>query len=147
MYQQGNRGKSNVVGVYRFMVELDGLIVGGFSEVSGLVVETEVLDVLEGGVNEYIHRVPVRTKHVPLSLKRGMTISNELWNWYADAVEGNIVRRSGSIILNDERDQEFRRWNFYDAFPTKWLGPELNAVSSEVAVEHIELTHNGFKLL
>jgi phage tail-like protein len=134
-----------VVGGYRFMVELDGMLVAGFSEVSGLTVETELEEVPEGGLNQYVHRLPGRTKLGPIVLKRGMTLTNELWNWYADVIEGDFERRSGSIILYDERDQEFRRWNFYDAYPTKWIGPELNASSSEVAVEAIELTHNGFK--
>jgi len=68
-----------------------------------------------------------------------------LWNWYADVMRGSIVRKSGSIILYNEKDQEFRRWNFYDAYPTRWSGPGFNASSSDVAVEAIELTHNGFK--
>jgi phage tail-like protein len=134
-----------VVGAYRFMVELDGMLVAGFSEVTGLASEIEVQEVPEGGLNGYAHRLPVRVKLQPLVLKRGMTKTNELWNWYADVMSGRIVRKSGSIILYNERDYEFRRWNFYDAYPTKWTGPDLNAASSEVAVEMIELTHNGFK--
>jgi len=147
MKQRGDQTRPYVVGAYRFMVELDGMLVAGFSEVSGLSVETEVEEYPEGGLNQYVHRLPARTKLVPILLKRGMTLSNELWSWYADVVEGKIARKSGSIILYDERDQEFRRWNFYDAYPTKWTGPELNAAASEVAVEQIELTHNGFKMI
>ncbi|OMF29369.1 phage tail protein [Paenibacillus sp. FSL H8-0548] len=147
MNQRTDQVRPYVVGAYRFMVELDGMLVAGFSEVSGLSVETEVEEVAEGGLNQYVHRLPSRTKLLPLTLKRGMTLSNELWNWYFDVIEGKIVRKSGSIILYNERDQEFRRWNFYDAYPTKWTGPEMNATASEVAVEQIELTHNGFKML
>jgi len=147
MKQQSEQARTQLVGSYRFMVELDGLLVAGFSEVGGLSVETETEEYAEGGLNQYVHRLPARTKHVPLSLKRGMTLSDELWNWYADVVEGQITRKSGSIILYNERDQEFRRWNFYDAYPTKWSGPELNASASEIAVEYIELTHNGFKMM
>ncbi|CAG7638827.1 hypothetical protein PAESOLCIP111_03981 [Paenibacillus solanacearum] len=135
-----------VVGVYRFRVELDGMLVAGFSEVSGLTAVTELQEVPEGGLNQYVHRLPVRTKLEPIVLKRGMTLTNELWNWYADVREGRIVRKSGAIILYNEYDLEFRRWNFYDAYPTKWSGPELNASSSDIAVEAIELTHNGFKV-
>lgn len=147
MNQRTDQVRPYVVGAYRFMVEIDGMLVAGFSEVSGLSVETEVEEVAEGGLNQYVHRLPTRTKLVPLTLKRGMTLSNELWNWYFDVIEGKIVRKSGSIILYNELDQEFRRWNFYDAYPTKWTGPEMNATASEVAVEQIELTHNGFKML
>lgn len=129
------------------MVELDGMLVAGFSEVSGLSVETEVQEVSEGGLNQYVHRLPTQTKLIPLVLKRGMTMSNELWNWYSDVIEGRIQRKSGSIILYNELDEEFRRWNFYEAYPTKWTGSDLNAANSEIAVEMIELTHHGFKVL
>ncbi|MEF2245398.1 phage tail protein [Paenibacillus sp. IITD108] len=147
MKQQSEQARMQLVGSYRFMVELDGLLVAGFSEVGGLAVETDTEEYAEGGLNQFVHRFPSRTKHVPLSLKRGMTLSDELWNWYANVVEGQIERKSGSIILYNERDQEFRRWNFYDAYPTKWSGPDLNASASEIAVEYIELTHNGFKMM
>ncbi|MCR8657449.1 phage tail protein [Paenibacillus endoradicis] len=138
---------SNVVGNYRFMVEIENLLVASFSEVSGLVVETELEQYNEGGVNEYTHQLPMRTKHVPIVLKHGLTDSYELWDWYDDVVKGKIVRRSGSIILFDDQFREFRRWTFNDAFPSKWVGPELNASVSEVAIEQIELVHNGFKFL
>lgn len=138
---------SYVVGNYRFMVEIEQLIVASFSEVSGLTVETELEEYSEGGVNDYVHQFPKRTKHVPIVLKRGLTDSYELWNWYNGVVQGKIVRRSGSIILFDEQFHEFRRWTFNDAYPVKWIGPELNATSSEVAIEQVELVHNGFKLL
>ncbi len=137
--------RPTVVGGYRFRIELEGLDVAGFSEVSGLSAETEIEEIAEGGLNQYVHRLPGRTKLQPIILKRGITTTNELWEWYESVVEGRIVRRSGSIILYDERDEEFRRWNFYEAYPSKWSGPELNASSSEVAIESIELVHNGFK--
>ncbi len=147
MAQHTGNVRPNVVSAYRFMVELDGMLVAGFSEVSGLTQETETEEVLEGGLNQYVHRLPGRTKPQPITLKRGITSTNELWDWYADVVEGRFMRKSGSIILFNDRDEEFRRWNFYDAYPTKWTGPELNASSSDIAVESIELTHNGLKAL
>lgn len=145
MAHKSDSSRAYVVGSYRFMVELDGMLVAGFSEVSGLESEVELEEVAEGGLNQYTHRLPGRVKLQPLVLKRGMTTTNELWNWYADVMRGSIVRKSGSIILYNEKDQEFRRWNFYDAYPTRWSGPGFNASSSDVAVEAIELTHNGFK--
>ncbi|MFD2114153.1 phage tail protein [Paenibacillus yanchengensis] len=145
--QRRRRDQTQPVSAYRFMVELDGLLVAGFSEVSGLVVETQVEEYREGGLNQFTHRLPAQTVHVPLILKRGMTKSNELWNWYAAVTEGRIERKSGSIILFDEFDQEYRRWNFYDGYPVKWSGPELQAMMSEVAVEYVELVHNGFKMM
>lgn len=134
-----------VVGSYRFMVEIDGMLVAGFTEVSGLALETEYEEVTEGGVNHFTHRLPKRTKTQPLVLKRGLTITNALWDWYADVVDGFVERKSGSVILFNELEFEVRRWNFYDAYPYKWSGPDLNASSSAVAIESLELVHNGLK--
>lgn len=138
-------GRPKVYGSHRFKVELDGLQAAGFSEVSGLTIETELEEVREGGVNHYVHRLIKHTKQQPIVLKHGITLSTQLYEWYAAVAEGNVVRKNGAIVLYDEQDTELRRWNFFDAFPYKWVGPELNASRSEVAVESIELAHNGFK--
>lgn len=140
-----NREHPFIAGAYRFHVEIQGLLVAGFSEVSGLTVETEIEEVIEGGLNAYVHRLPSRTRYEPIVLKRGMTASTDLWDWYAGVVAGKVTRKNGSIILYDNRFQEFRRWNFYDAYPVKWIGPSLDASGSQVAVESVELVHNGFK--
>lgn len=139
--------RSTIIGNYRFMVEIEQMLVAGFSEVSGLTVETEIEEYREGGVNGFVHKVVKGTRHVPIVLKRGLTSSNELWDWYSDVVSGRIVRRSGAIILFDDQFEEYRRWTFNEAYPVKWIGPELNASVSDIAIEQIELVHNGFKLL
>lgn len=145
LFHSEDTSRPYVVGAYRFMVELDGLHVAGFSEVSGLAAETETYEFQEGGLNQFAHRFPGRTKHQPIVLKRGLALLNTLWEWYEQVLEGHIERKTGSIILFNEFDEEFRRWHFYDAYPSKWTGPDLNASSSEVAIETLELVHNGFK--
>jgi phage tail-like protein len=129
------------------MVEIDHLIVAGFAEVSGLTVETEIEEYREGGVNDFVHKLVKGTRHVPIVLKRGLTGSEVLWKWHNEVVQGKVTRRSGSIILFDEYYDEHRRWSFEEAYPIKWVGPDLNATSSEVAIEQLELTHNGFKII
>lgn len=128
-------------------MEIDQLIVASFSEVSGLSVETEIEEYREGGVNDFVHKLMKGTRHVPIVLKRGLTRNEELWTWHNDVVQGKIRRRSGSIILYNEYWEEHRRWSFQEAYPIKWVGPDLNATSSEVAIEQIELAHNGFKII
>ncbi|UVI27381.1 phage tail protein [Paenibacillus spongiae] len=129
---------------FRFHIELEGLVVGGFSEVSGLQTELETEDYREGGVNQYVHKVLKTTKFPSLTLKRGLTNSSTLWTWFQETSSGKITRRSGSVILVDAFGDEKWRWNFREAIPVKWTGPEFKADNGTVAFESIELVHNGF---
>jgi phage tail-like protein len=129
----------------RFEVELDGLFVGGFTEVTGLNSEIELVPYSEGGLNDYVHYFRKGVKNQRIVLKRGITKSSDLWDWYADALKGKIVRQSGSIILNHMSGNEICRWNFLEAYPVKWSGPDMNSTSTSVAIESIELVHNGLK--
>lgn len=129
--------------VFNFLIEIEGLLTGGFSECSGLQVETEFLDYREGGVNEYVHRFAGPTKYPPLVLKHGLTQIDSLWSWHQEVVNGEIHRRNGTIYLLDKDGAQAMWWNFKEAFPYKWTGPEFRANSSEVAFESIELAHRG----
>lgn len=130
---------------FNFLVEVKGLVVGGFSEVRGLEVEAEVHDYREGGQNEYVHKLrgPLRYPS-NLVLKRGVT-DETLRAWFDEVSVGKVVRRNGTISLLDARGQTVRSWNFEQACPIKWVGPELRADSNTVAVETLELVHCGLK--
>jgi phage tail-like protein len=130
---------------FRFRVEIDGIAVAHFSEVSGLQVETETEPYEEGGVNDFVHQLPKRTKFQSITLKRGITDVDTLWQWHQDVVIGKFQRKNGSIILLDEAGEDRWRWNFSNAFPVKWSGPDLRADSNTVAFETVELAHNGIK--
>ncbi len=130
---------------YRFIVEIDGISVARFSEVSGLQAEVETESYEEGGVNDFVHQLPRRAKYQNIVLKRGITDGQELWNWHQDVINGIVKRKNGSIVLLDSEGQEKWRWNFVQAFPVKWTGPELKADASSVAFESIELVHHGLK--
>lgn len=129
---------------FNFLVEIGGLAVGGFTEASGLQVEVEVETYREGGVNEYAHQLagPARYPN-NLVLKHGLTDMDTLWKWIQDAARGRIRRQNGSIVLLDFAGNEKRRWNFKDAYPVRWVGPELRAGTAEIAFEMIELVHRG----
>lgn len=129
----------------RFLVEIEGLVVGGFSEVSGLQIEIETEEKREGGVNEYTHKLSKGTKYPNLVLKRGMTDSDELWSWFQKAASGNITRKSGRIILLDSEGNEKWDWGFKEAYPVKWTGPDFKANSNNVAIESLELVHKGLE--
>jgi phage tail-like protein len=130
---------------FRFEIRLDDLAVGGFSECGGLQLETEVHDYQEGGLNTGVHRFPTRTKQVNLTLRRGV-VDRVLWDWFADAVQGRIRRRDGSVLLRDPSGERvLAEWQFRDAFPCKWSGPDLNATQNAVALESFELCHQGLE--
>jgi phage tail-like protein len=128
----------------RFLVEIEGILVAGFQEVTGMQVETETEDYREGGVNEYVHRLPGGTRYPQnLVLKKGLTDIESLWRWHQDVVNGKIERRNGTILLMDRAGLPAMWWDFTDAYPVKWSGPEFRAEQGAVAVEQLELVHRG----
>jgi phage tail-like protein len=130
-----------------FVIEIEGLLVGGFSECSGLEVETELVDYREGGVNDYVHRFAGATRSPPLVLRHGITPADGLWRWYRMTVAGQVVRRNGTIFLLDNAHHTAVQWDFKDAFPYKWSGPELRAEAASIAFESVELAHRGLSRL
>jgi phage tail-like protein len=139
-----NGQRTDPFSAFRFHVEIDSVIQAGFAECSGLQVETEVEEVREGGVNEFVYKLPKGSKHVNLTLKHGLTDSDALWNWHKQVVNGKFTRKTVSVLLFDSQGQEKWRWTFQGAYPVKWTGPELKADSSTVAIESLEIAHHGF---
>ena len=129
---------------FRFLVEIEGLIVAGFSEVSGLAAEVETFPYREGGLNDFRHELPGPASFPRLVFRRGLTDFDNLWSWHEDVRRGTIDRRNGSIILGGESiEHGLWRWNFVGAYPARWVGPDLRAEAATVAVESLELVHQG----
>lgn len=130
---------------FRFAIEIDGIISGGFTECSGLQVETEIEDYREGGLNDYAHKLSKGTKYQNITLKRGITDYEDIWDWHQDVTFGLIEgsRKDVYIIHSDSEGNEKWRWLVMDAFPVKWTGPNLKSDSSAVAFETLELAHHG----
>jgi len=128
---------------FNFFVEIQGILSGGFSEVSGLQAETETQEYSEGGLNHYVHHFAGRTRYPALVLKHGLTPLDALWLWHHEVTRGNVVRLNGTIYLLNEMRVPVVWWNFKNAFPTKWVGPDLRAGSNDIAFETIELVHEG----
>ena len=137
--------RNDPYGGYNFLVEIDGITQAGFQEVSGLDASTDSTDYREGNDPNHARKLPGLNKFTAVTLKRGITDSDELWRWRETVIAGNAQRRNGSIILLDDSGQEKLRWNFFNAWPSKWTGPSLNAASSTVAVETLEITHEEIK--
>jgi phage tail-like protein len=131
-------------GAYNFAVEVAGVISGGFSEVNGLTAQVDVYDYREGGVNDFVHKIAgPATYPANLTLKRGLTDSSVLWAWHQGALHGAVVRQPVSVILVDTAGAPVWRWDFQDAYPVRWVGPELRAGTGAVALETLELAHRG----
>ena len=126
-----------------FIVEIEGLLAGGFSQCSGLQVQIEGHEYRAGGVNDFVFRFAGRTTHPPLVLKHGLSPLEGLWNWHQDMVAGVINRRNGTIYLLDQQRLPVMWWDFQEGLPMKWTGPELSADRGAVAFESVEIVHHG----
>jgi phage tail-like protein len=131
---------------FNFRVEIDGVARAAFREVGGLESETAVIEYRVGGEPTTVRKLPGLTKYANIVLRRGITQDAELWNWRQTVVQGNVDRRNGSVILLDDDGTEVLRWNFFHGWIAKWEGPALNAQANEVAIETIEIAHEGLEL-
>lgn len=135
-----------------FLVEVDGVEIGRFMEITGLEVEVGVESVEEGGENGYSHKLPGRMSWPNLVLKRGITQNDSLLEWLNKSSgegftgQGNkLTRSSAAITLMGPGGKRLRAWNFDGAFPIKWRGPSFAAGSTDMAVEELEIAHHGFR--
>ena len=133
---------------YFFQIEIEGVGTGGFRSVSGLSVETEVIEFREGGDNGFVRKLPGATKWPELVLKRGFTGNTELYDW-ATAYQrtGTLIRRSGTIVMYEADGKPEATWNLTNGWPSKWDGPALNAWATDVTVETLVIVHDGLQLV
>ncbi len=127
----------------KFGVEIGAIVMAEFTEVSGLEVQLEILEYQEGGNNLFTHKLPGRVKFPNVTLKSGVTATNELWEWFEKGTYGKIERKNMSIILYDQTNAEVRRWNLINAYPIKWTGPSFKAAENAVSIEALEFVHEG----
>jgi phage tail-like protein len=132
---------------FNFQLEIDGAIRAGFSEVSGLSADPDVVDYRQGQETRAVPRkLPGLSKHTNIVLKRGVTADPSLWDWRQKAIAGEIRRLTGAVIHLDEVRRPLTRWTFHAGWPAKWEGPSLNAKPGEVAIETLEIAHEGLEL-
>lgn len=131
---------------FNFLVDIDGITRAAFSECSGLSTDTDPIEYRDGSEDITVRKIPGLKKFANISLKRGMTKDMELWKWRKTVLDGVTERKEGSIVLLDEARKPALRWNFKEGWPTKWEGPSVNATGNEVAVETLEIAHEGLEL-
>jgi phage tail-like protein len=121
--------------------------VAGFSECSGIEASFEVMQVKEGGLNTHVWQLPVRASHSNVTLKHGAIYAyDDLWDWHYSWVQGQGKRKDGLIVLNNNSGQPAKMWKFKRGIPVKWTGPSLNASQNTVAVESLEIAHEGLEM-
>lgn len=137
---------------FNFIVELIGVCddgnsaTCGFTECTGLGVELTPIEYRNGNEDITVKKIPGLKKFENIVLKRGMTGDLNFWNWMVEGMEGQVRRTDGTIIMQDENQQEVLRWNFKNAWPCKFTGPGYNAANNEVAMETLEICHEGLEI-
>lgn len=128
---------------------------GGFQECTGLDIEMDVQELIEGGRNDGLLRLVGRGKYSPIVLKRGLlfpdggTANSELWGWLQSILAGvrPVARYNGVIdVLSANRQQSVATWTFDRGLPSKIAGPQLNAKTGEIAIEELTIVHEGLRL-
>ncbi len=125
----------------------DGTAVrGSFAEASGLDVEIKPIDYRNGSEDIRVRKLPGLKSFTPVKLVRGITADLGFWNWAVEAMNGLVRRTDASVVLLDENRNEVMRWNLVRCWPSKVSGPSLNAKNSEIAMETLEISHEGLSI-
>ena len=134
-------------GNFNFLVEIDGITRAAFHEASGFDSTIDVTEHREGGDNTTLRKLPSMTKYSNISLKFGATDDRQLYDWHRQWITGDPAaqRKNGSVILLDRQGQEKVRWNFFNAWPAKWVGPSFSAEGNDVAIETLTLCCEGLE--
>ena len=131
---------------YNFKLDIAGVTEGHFTEISGLGVKVEVIPYREAGNNQVVRHIPGQVSYQPVILRYGLTNSRELWDWLTKAMSGRVERRNVSVIMLDsDGSREVIRWNLVDAWPSEWIGANLNALGREMAIESLTLVFDSME--
>ncbi len=131
---------------YRFKVSIDGMEVADFRSAEGLSVQREVLEIYEGGDNAKHHKLVGGTRYSNIVLRRGTTDNTELFKWVKETIDGKVTRKNGAIIAINQAGDPVSRWEFKNAWPCRYEGPDFIAGNDDVAIESLELAHDGFEM-
>ncbi len=138
-------GRTDPLVGFHFSVDLQGKVIGFFTECSGLGSEHEVVEhkVVTDTGKDMVIKMPGRLKWENITLKQGITDKMDIWNWRKQVEDGDVegARHDGSIVMYDQHGKETARWNFERAWPCKVTGPTPKSDSNEIVLEELTLTH------
>jgi phage tail-like protein len=132
---------------FKFRVEIDGVAEAAFSEVAIGETSTEAIDYREGTEPNHVRKLPGMTKYGNITLKRGVTDSQVIYQWHKDILDGKIgeKRKSITIVVIDEAGKDKARFVVSECWPTKYDPSDLNAKGNEVFIELLELVNEGIE--
>ncbi len=130
-------------GRYRFVVEIDGIVSAGFMEVEGLNVTIEVISYREGIEQPAVRLLPGIANYGPLTLRRGLTTNQELWDWMEKLLDGTVDKRNMAVVILDQSGNEIARVYLSDAWPNKWALGKLDSQDSKLAIEEIVIQYES----
>jgi len=134
-------------GNFLFALEIEGIQVANFLEVSGVKTATTVFEIEEGGLNQFVHKLPGQSRWENVVLRFGVTADATILQWRDEVLQDEFsARRNGAIVVKNLEGEEVRRYSFKNGWPVAWEGPAFNANNAELAVEMIEIAHHGIEV-
>jgi phage tail-like protein len=139
--------RNDPLGNYRFRLEIDGMAAAGFSEVTIGAAIVETIDYREGNEPPRVRKLPGLRKSGNLVLKRGVTHSMDLYDWFKQVVQGQVTaaRRDIAVVVLDETGADQARFIVSEAWPLKYEAGQLNAKNTEVFIESLEIVNEGIE--
>lgn len=126
---------------HRFVLEVQGIFVGGFMAIEGIGAKTEVEEIREGGANGVVYKLPGQTTYPNLVLRSGLTFADPMWLWYRSTLFGKPQRKNGTVYLMDDFRVPVAWWNVFNAWPIEWEGPHFDSMQALVAVQQFTVTY------
>ena len=134
---------TDALAAYHFSIEVDGITLAQYQEVSGITSEMDVLELKENTKDgKYIlHKLPGNRKPPTITLKRAKNSSMDIWNWHKKIYQGDVAaaRKHGSIVVYDYNNKEVSRYNFMNAWPSKVTTIALKSGATEIVTEEVTL--------
>ena len=144
--------RNDPYGGYNFKVAVPGIAPDGdtvqasFTEVSGLEISVDPIEYRNGNDEKTPRKFSGIRKFTNITLKRGITGDIDFWKWLLEGANGKEDKREGTITMLDEDRQPVMTWKFKNGWPCKFTGPGLNAANSEIAMETVEICHEGLAI-
>ena len=130
-----------------FTLEIEGIEIAEFLECTGIKSASAVFEIEEGGLTQYVHKLPGQARWDNIVLRYGVTSDTTLLEWRNEVLQDQFAaRRNGAVLMKNLANEVVRRYSFKQAWPVAWEGPAFDAQGDALAVEMIEIAHHGIEV-